>query len=45
MKKELKMVELFSGSGNMARAFENEGYKVLTVDMNQSADIQTMVTI
>lgn len=34
------MVELFSGSGNMARAFRKEGYKTLTIDLEQEADIQ-----
>lgn len=38
--KPLFMLELFSGSGNMARAFREQGYKTLTIDLHEDADIQ-----
>lgn len=34
------MLEVFSGSGNMARAFREAGYKTLTVDLHKDADLQ-----
>lgn len=36
----MRMLELFSGSGNMAAAFREAGYKTLTVDLNEAADLQ-----
>lgn len=36
----MKMLELFSGSGNMAAAFRAQGYKTLTVDMHEDADLK-----
>lgn len=35
-----RMVELFSGSGNMAKTFKRFGYKTLTVDLIEDADIK-----
>lgn len=43
--KKLFMLELFSGSGNMAKAFREVGYKTLTVDLSQGADIQKDIRI
>lgn len=37
------MLELFSGSGNMARAFREAGYVTLTVDLHEEADLQVDV--
>lgn len=36
----MRMLELFSGTGNMAAAFREAGYKTLTVDLHQDADLQ-----
>ena len=36
----MRMLELFSGSGNMAEAFREVGYTTLTVDLNEKADLQ-----
>ena len=36
----MRMLELFSGSGNMAAAFRAEGYVTLTVDLDCEADLQ-----
>lgn len=36
----MRMLELFSGSGNMAASFRAHGYKTLTVDLSRNADIQ-----
>ena len=35
----MRMLELFSGSGNMAKAFKKEGYTTLTVDLSCEADL------
>ena len=35
----MRMLELFSGSGNMAKAFREKGYETLTVDIHTVADI------
>lgn len=35
-----RMLELFSGTGNMAAAFSAEGYRTLTVDLYEGADLQ-----
>lgn len=34
------MLELFSGSGNMAAAFRKAGYRTLTIDLFEAADLQ-----
>jgi hypothetical protein len=34
-----KMLELFSGSGNMSKAFQEAGYRTLSVDLDTPADI------
>jgi site-specific DNA-cytosine methylase len=39
----MRMLELFSGTGNMARAFKDHGYRTLTVDLSQEADLMTDV--
>ncbi len=36
----MRMLELFSGSGNMAAAFREAGYTTLTIDLHESADLQ-----
>jgi len=37
---KMKMLELFSGSGNMAAAFREAGYTTLTIDLHAFADLQ-----
>ena len=39
---KMRMLELFSGSGNMARAFRNENYKTLEIDILHGIDIRTL---
>lgn len=39
--KQLFMLELFSGTGNMATAFREHEWTVLTIDLHQKADLQT----
>jgi hypothetical protein len=43
MKEEKRMLELFSGTGRMANEFKRRGWKTLTVDLHQSADMQVDV--
>lgn len=35
----MRMLELFSGTGNMATAFRANGYTTLTVDLHEDADL------
>jgi hypothetical protein len=36
----MRILELFSGTGNMAAAFKARGHNTLTVDLHQEADLQ-----
>ena len=40
-----RMVELYSGSGNMAAAFKREGYKTMTIDNDASMNPDLVVNI
>jgi hypothetical protein len=41
----MRVLELFSGTGNMARAFKERGHDTLTVDLSQDADLMVDVQV